>query len=355
MRTVLIFLLFFLLVSVGIRQGLEMVGFQPYIGLISEKLDHLERNHDQVDIVFLGASDYGAAIDPVELDAAMAASGCQERSFNFGIDGLNAVEFRWLMEQLQAKFANKLPRLIIGIPSHNYQLSEGRSTRTQFFLNFSNLYYYLYDIWNLPRQKMARARMLMDLALKYGREAGQGGELYEWLFDGQRGSSDNSARIARIDARRGYLADATVNTPQELQQLAERVGQIVQEVDTQYRSDYYDRLYGEGTQRRMTPLIDTARRLGFDVGVLFGPSLSHYLASATVQRHLRGAYPEIPVWHYNDPKQWPELFDAANLANATHLNASGAKAFSQRLAPDLCAWVRGRRVPVTSGVELSSS
>ncbi|MBF0163535.1 MAG: hypothetical protein HQM01_03335 [Magnetococcales bacterium] len=346
MRNTLFFLVAFLLVSMGIRQGLERVGFQPFLGLMSEKLDHLARNHEQVDIVFLGASDYGAAIDPVALDDAMAASGCHERSFNFGIDGLNAVEFQWLMAQLRARFPKQLPRLVIGIPSHNYDFNADRSSRTHFFMSLSNLYGYVYDIWNLPRGKMARLELLWHLFVKFGREAGQVGVLHQWLSERMGGTPGS---VDRVTAGRGFLPMTGPEGDDAEMRLKEQTRQIIHDVDTQYRTDYYARLYGEANLMRMRPLIDKARRFGFEVAVLFGPSLSHYLTSTPLQRHMREAYPDLSVWQYNDPVRWPSLFDASNLVNVTHVNQKGAHAFARVLAPDLCAWIQGQRISRTFG------
>ncbi|MBF0439444.1 MAG: hypothetical protein HQL93_10020, partial [Magnetococcales bacterium] len=147
-----LFIFTFLLFSFLIQLYVNKNNNFPYIGAISDKLLYLDRYGKDIDIIFLGSSDYAASIDPMTLDQEMKQYGCNLRTFNFGVDGLNVVEFMGIMDQLRKQFSNRRPRLVIGVPAHNYG-QEQFSTRSHYFMTWFNLHYYISDIWNLPRFK----------------------------------------------------------------------------------------------------------------------------------------------------------------------------------------------------------
>jgi hypothetical protein len=76
--------------------------------------------------------------------------------------------------------------------------------------------------------------------------------------------------------------------------------------------------------------------IGLEFAVVLAPGFPHYAYSEPLREIFSEKAPDIPLWHYNFPNRWPELFNGENLSTISHMNPKGAKIFSALLAKDLC-------------------
>jgi hypothetical protein len=266
----------------------------------------------------------------------MGGLGCQVRSFNFGPDGLNSIEYMFILEQIKKSHPKKLSTIILDLSAVRYGFKQNDSDRTRFFNSWSNVPAFLYEIWNLPRFRKARALMF----LKY---------FASFLYEHSAVGSLHSVLISPIELyptpevlirQRGYNPPEEsyiVSTKQD-EQLTKEVADLKHNIDGW--KGWYAEMNQTGHLARMRPVLEKAQGMGFRVGVVLAPAMTHYSYAGPLQEIFTQEMPDVPLWHYDDPDRWPEMFNGKYLSNKTHVNHQGATLFSGMLAKDLCPWFR---------------
>jgi hypothetical protein len=92
------------LAAAGIRRVLPA----PRDTVVAAKLEGLASRADEVDTLFVGSSLTYRHVDPALFDARTTAAGRPTRSYNLGAPAMGLLEMRWLLEQVAAL---DLPRL----------------------------------------------------------------------------------------------------------------------------------------------------------------------------------------------------------------------------------------------------
>ena len=123
---VLVFITCFALASFAIGIASRFMLPPKSAMALTGKLADLAARAADADTIAMGSSRVRHAFDPRAFDAAAAQAGCEMRSYNLSVGGLNLVEMRYLLRQLRLQNPGKLKRIILDPPN-------------QIFVQFDNL------------------------------------------------------------------------------------------------------------------------------------------------------------------------------------------------------------------------
>ncbi|MBF0358115.1 MAG: hypothetical protein HQL70_05860 [Magnetococcales bacterium] len=327
-----LFLLSYLVTATAITGFARWVVPIPHLGGISARLTAFLEEKDEFDILFLGSSYYKDAINSEHIDQEMNKLGCRVRSFKFGADGLNAIEYMFVLEQIKQSNPLKLSTIIIDLPSPHYRSHLYASTRTRFFNSWSNFFPFVYEIWSLPRFRKTRSILLYDFFLAFIYERTGINSLSRLLApllpppNQQKNHLQQTKKVSSLEKASTEL--------KKKQLLIKQAENLV--VETDVWKDGYAKRNQKGHFARLQPILKKLQGIGLKFAVVLAPGFPHYAYSEPLREIFSEKVPETPLWHYNFPNRWPELFNGENLSTISHMNSKGAKIFSTLLAKDLC-------------------
>ena len=110
----------FLAVTVATYFAIAASGVgSPYVEVLSDKVEHLQTNHDDYDVMFLGTSSVYRNVNPRDIDRRLAELGVPVRSLNLAVPGMNVVEADNLFAQIERLRPERL-RMIVLEPVFDY-------------------------------------------------------------------------------------------------------------------------------------------------------------------------------------------------------------------------------------------
>jgi hypothetical protein len=302
---------------------------------LAARLEWFAEHRDEFDLVFVGSSNFRLGIDPHRVDETLARLGHPVRSFNFGVEGMNAFEGRQVLEQVLALEPRRLRWAVIELVhvratdllgrnrwtdrvvawhdvSRTSEVIEALRRATlgwpdrieQILLHLRHLAWRLSNIGQGPR--MATAFLGLD--------ADERNDAYEkisknlgfrplGIFQGDQGprarrelEQEWGRKMARFEKTRHVSTPTSTFDPGPIQdQIAELEARNIEPI-------YVIAPVGRGT-----PLAE--------------------------QLIAKGMIPEPLI--YNRPEEFPELYDVDHRYDVTHLNARGARIWSPMLAEDI--------------------
>ena len=323
--------LFFLLSFGGGCVFLRWVAPFPEIPQVREKLAQYAA--EPRDAVFLGSSKIFRGIVPEVFDQAMQRHGLPVRSFNFGVDGMGFPESAYLFEQI-ARSKMPVPRWVLVELAAVRVVQPAAERRTQ-----RQMYWHDWPrtatICRTIRLRDGRWTARPDLLLGHL-------ELFVWRFC-NRGDGASwllrrlgivkpaNPRDAFEPAARGYApmpAGAQLPIERYRKDLAELRAQPRKPLDA--ASEAALRKFAERITRvGATPI--------FVVPPNSTPIRSEFAATAS-------GTTAPALLAFDDPDEFPALYQIDRRADLIHLNDRGAREFSEILAEHLAArFLPGRR------------
>ena len=91
-----------------------LIPSDPYVADYTEKLSYYRENAEDVSVLFIGSSRVRRHVDPVIFDEIVARSGSQMRSYNLGVDAMNLIELKTLIEEVVSIGSPTLKYVFIG-------------------------------------------------------------------------------------------------------------------------------------------------------------------------------------------------------------------------------------------------
>jgi len=292
---------------------------------VTPKLSYLQSHLADFDTVFIGSSRIYHGFSPRLFDAATAAAGKPTRTFNLAVNGLMPPESLHIARTLLSMHPPRLRRIFLEIASSR-GLPDAASPTVR------DVY------WQDPHALIyGWQRALRDYQTTHRKDPLS--HAWDDILRSARLFSRNQLNIGRLiptpafaslppekpaDAilgpdRDGYVPEDHPLTDPERRKLLVAIDAILTGAA---KPDPHDPLNQQGYTR----LRDLAARQGVDLILVMAPVTTRdYHAS-------QDAPPGAKLLAFDDPARYPALYDPAHRFDFDHLNAAGARIFSQALA-----------------------
>lgn len=307
--------------------------------LFDAKLSWLDEHRDEVTGLYIGSSNIYRSIEPVVVDRILTREGVPSTSFNLGLPGMQEYEAdRWLRDFL-AKRPARLEWVVIEARTWSGSLdAEDFTERLVDWHDWVATTTAVRASLAAPEPWSWRVGTAWEHVFLFACRATGAG-----LGPSAANRAENLAREivvteARLDAERGFfpLDEETRATcldrredllewPERYERRRDDLPTFIAELRGGERpgSDYHPFALEAQIARLEARGIEPVYVLG---SVLYSAASLH---RAVAER----THP--PILAYNDPSEYPGLYVIENRYDASHLNAEGARRFSQIFGNDL--------------------
>ncbi len=297
---------------------------------VEQKLGRVIQASEPFDVLFLGSSHINSGFDPAAFDAEMAAAGFPTHSYNFGVAAMTPPMIGQILERILESDA-PLPRTLFLEFHWNLGSAEDASQvpATEYFISWHDATATLAALaaqlltFDQPWYRMQRAGVHLSAFAAQLTAFHQGRKW--WRHRGPAPLRPNevvSEKIAMADGyfkRNSFLRDREKYSSLLSAFEAERA-----QPQPWNAGDYARALCHEAVVRE-------ARAHGIEVVTVIFPILEP-LGPAVLDTLSE------PVFRFDDPQQYPNLYGADYRWNTGHFNVTGAAHFSRLLARQLLEW-----------------
>lgn len=293
----------------------------PDVPGIGQKYRYFAQHKDRYDILFVGSSRFYHQIIPKQFDAEVEELAQQRlHSFNFGYDGMWPPESYFVVRQLLALRPQRLRWVVVDLMDVNANLDE-RNNSTQRMAYWHDPRHTLLAWRHLWHESMHRREERVRLILAHGRHlasqlanVGSGARaLQVWLLPKKAWKEPKEWA-----GTEGF--DPGPDTPMVG---AELTG--YQETVARLRRSLPPKPMGPVLKHAVAELVQEIRKAGAEPIFVIAPTLNS-------RENFTDLPPGVPLFAFNDPNQFPELFDPAVHYDGWHLNERGARKFTTLLA-----------------------
>lgn len=309
----------------------------PDVPQVKEKLEWLRAHRGDYDVLFLGTSRVRRHVIPSLFDRLAEERGIAVRSFNLGVDSLASPEDGYVLDEA-LKLAPRLRYVFIELSYFraNFAGQGAETIRAAYWHDWERTA----AVWHTlisddlaqikPLKKRKRARWSEWLAevgewaglmARHGRlflqrasSLGRGSAALQITF-GVRAANDPLAPLG--PAKDGFIpSDSTL--------AGSALAGYQQQLDALLDGPRRQIPLTRGPQSFLEGMIAKVRARGAKPILFIAPNTARPIF---VPRRDAGS-----LFDFSDPHQWPELFDPRHRADPTHLNSTGAEAFTRALA-----------------------
>jgi hypothetical protein len=306
----------------------------PEVAQVSAKRHHYAAHQDEYDLLFIGSSRVNQHFIPRQFGDRLAGlSGKTIRSFNFGVNGMWPPESFWMLRHLLSLKPGKLRWVFIEGMSINVSWSDRNndSERMTYWHDWQHTCMAWESVLELPFKTRAKRRMLSNHAMHLVRgwtNQGRGADLItRTLKAGQKRKSAGKRLSAWIETD-GYHADADSLLAGEARLNFERE---VFALKANFESVPTPPAYFQAL-RNIVAELRTADIEPILVVTPGGDNRENY-------EHVPDG---LPIFRFDDPRQYPALFEAENRRDRSHLNHAGAQIFTDLLAERFARHLEGK-------------
>ncbi len=325
----------------------------PYVEVFSDKMEHLQTNGDDYDVMFLGTSSVYRNVNPREIDRNLAERGVHVRSVNLAIPGMNVVEADNLFAEIERLRPKRL-RMIVLEPVLRPLDPENAITERAIMLH------------DWPRTKLALEYVLAPNAedldstvdtinqarahlMSYAGRLASLGRIATLIFpntkeirkmgfsppDFERGGffpldeepgDGFRKRYAYFQRRRAAL-QAAMATPKIQSARADTLSE---------RRALY-----------MQDLVERVRALEAEPVFLIGPTFLYDKEMAAFLARCDELFADVPLLNYVKGYGYRDIYDLDCWFDEMHLNSRGVARLAERIAADLAPLLQ---TPETAGV-----
>jgi hypothetical protein len=323
-------------------------------GRLHAKLEYFAEHKDEFDAVYLGASRVFRGLDPVLVDEELARGGLDVRSFNFGASAMWTFEQDYLLHHVLAMRPRRLRWIFYGgrpvglsVPGH-HALQED-----------PNLFGARGVQWHTPgetlavlesircaplslRRKLELALTHLELLARNLTNLGRGGAVLARLLERPPERAARARLLELVHARQGYFGlEEASGRPH-----AEAMGELLRD-PTPYlaaveRIDRQNALPVELDEINLGVYRRQFRKAGeHGIELIHFTTPGYEGSPERIRLHELGIVPTL--FHFNDPRRWPELFRIEERYDLGHLNDAGARRFSRLFAAAILEHVQAAR------------
>jgi len=308
----------------------------PKVPGIYEKFLHFSRTRADCDVLFTGSSRVYRAIIPQQFDARVAeATGESVRSFNLAYDAVRPPESYFLLRKILALKPPKLRWVFIeGMPIQT-GIMEGIPTRRLA---------YWHDVSHTRLVLEAIADEPLPLPEKWRRWSEHGAHAFTGFTNGDVGAQwlrprlgvEKPEKKSRWDppkewaGRSGY---APLLGERQAGLKGKALARYLRKVAEQTPGP--ERAIPRVWRRELDRLIAEIRSVGAQPILILTPSVQGL-------ENFMGYPADVPLFRFQDPAQFPELFDPANHYDQAHLNDAGARVLTELVSARFVELLRSR-------------
>jgi len=289
-------------------------------------------HRDEFDLVFIGSSNFRPGIAPRRVDESLARLGHPIRSFNFGVQGMNAFEGRQLLERVLALHPERLRWVVIEFLHIRASEVIGRNPWTDRVVGWHDLRRTAEVIESLRRARLDASERFQQILLHLRHLAwnlsniGQGPRTARALLglDGD----ERAEAYQRISENLGFRPLGIYRSAQgpEARRTLERDwARKMARFERTRHSNTPTSIFDPAPMRRQIAQLEAR---GIEPIYVISPvGRGTPLADRLI---AQGIVPKPLI--YNRPERYPALYDVENRFDVTHLNAQGARIWSPILA-----------------------
>jgi hypothetical protein len=290
----------------------------PEVPGVYPKWRHFREHAAEYDTIFVGSSRFFHQIIPHQFDAEVAKAGIEVNSFNFAYDGMWPPETFYLLRQVLSLQPPRLKWVVFDLMDINSRLDERTegTMRMAYWHDWRHTRMALRDVEETGWRGQQRRELLLGhamLGLRQMLNLGRGGDALrshlmppskprKISWDGHEGWEVGPDEVLSGEALKRFTA--TVAT------LPDRLRPIP------VRPVFRDAL---------ADLIAAVRAAGAEPIFVIAPTINP-------AENFTGVPGNASVWAFNNPAEYPALFDPDSHYDDWHLNEKGAIAFTGLLA-----------------------
>jgi hypothetical protein len=300
----------------------EVVGIYP-------KWLYFAKNKDRYDVLFIGSSRFYHQIIPLQFDERVAAAKgpeMQMRSFNFGYDAMWPPESFFMLRRILELKPARLKWVFIDTLGMVANLeAENRDTqRTAYWHDWQHTRIAWEGVMDMPIPPLRKWRLLIGHGSLLTRQITNQGAGAEWLnyemgVEKRKKSSRWAPPKAWADTE-GYAPEPNMAfSGAAIERYADKVEQMRAGIPEVPARPSFRRALGD--------IVNEVKAAGLQPILILPPSVDF-------RENFVGLPESVPVWRYNDPNRFPQLYETANRFDDAHLNHRGAMIFTDLLADD---------------------
>ena len=294
----------------------------PEVLGIYQKYLHFSRHRADYDVLFIGSSRIYHAFIPQQFDLEVAAgSGLKVRSFNFGYDGMSPPETFFVLRKLLAFRPPRLRWVLLdGAPPVSRLEEKGRSTRrTAYWHDVRHTWLVLRLIAAEPLPWLEKWRRSYGHLMHFCHNWTNTGMAAEQLAFAL--GTEKRKKPARWLPPRAWAGNEGYEPGRETRLTGAALGWY-RGLVAELAEDRTERPISRALHDGFADAVREIRRAGAEAIIVLTPMVK--------DRENFVGYPAgVPVWRFQDPTQYPALFDAANHYDHAHLNHPGAQVFTE--------------------------
>lgn len=305
----------------------------PKVLGVYQKWLYFQKHKDEIDAVFVGSSRMYHAVIPPQFDAQVeAATGRQVRTFNAAYDAMWPPESLFMVRQLLAMKSKKLRWVFLECLDIYPDLHpETRDTRrTAYWHDWRHTTM----AWAAIRDRAFKPLEKWDLATSHGaillRNWTSQGRGAEWL--GYEFGIDRRKKDSRWDPPDEWKNDEGYQPEPDEPLAGAELKQFTEAVEAR-KTPRPPRQMPPSLRKAFADIIAEIRATGVEPIIIVTPTIR-------AEENFAGFPPDVAVWSYHDPNEYPAMYDPANRHDPTHLNHAGAKLFTDLLAARFAATLK---------------
>ncbi|MFZ1415185.1 MAG: hypothetical protein WAS73_11505 [Defluviicoccus sp.] len=317
----------------------------PRVEVLWDKLQDYAADRDRYSVLFLGTSRIYRTIVPDAVDAAMRENGCNETSYNFGVEGMFSVERDYVLDKILSERPRSLKVIVTEdvLPSIDKNDNASYlSDRVRYFYDLENLPTFLNSLLSYPESAFGTFRRLAYLGVGYLREYSGVSQLAGLLPN--TGSDRASTYEKAFLNNRGYLAledETDAWFERRRRAFVENERWIVrdrQERDLKGEFAAHSRAEKRGAHlaARLAQIAESGVKPALLVLPHERPETTLQAINAVIPERVETAL----ILDYNKITQYPELFNRDLWFDAYHFTDAGARLASTMIGRDLCRAIK---------------
>jgi hypothetical protein len=298
--------------------------FPEVIGVYQKWL-YFNKHKDSFDVLFLGSSRFYHQVIPKQFDGRVEElCGHKLRTFNFGYDAMWPPESFWMLRKLLASKPAKLRWVFIDCMDIQSKLDERNFgvRRLAYWHDWHHTVMAWKSVIDSPgssRNKWSYLTGHGTLLMQQWTNQGWGAEWVSYELGVQR-----RKKASRWEPPEGWRDTEGYEVEKDVRFTGPEREKFVRNVE---------KLRENFPPRRAKPsFVEAVREIAADVRAAGAQPI--FVITPTVDRreNFSGLPADVPVWRYHDVAAYPELYDPENHYDASHLNGSGARIFTELLA-----------------------
>ncbi len=301
--------------------------FPPVPGIFP-KWQWFSRNRDQFEVLFVGSSRFFHQVIPQQFDQEVAdAGGAKVQSFNFSYDGMWPPESLYLLRQILTLRPARLKWVFIELQDIDVTLDPNNraSLRTAYWHDARHTRIVCDDILASRLPESEKRELLLghlQLFVRHATNMGRGADLL-------------AKRLAPpLPRKKPYAWEPQAGYDAGLQQT------LPDDMLPRFTTDT-ERMKILGPPVPVRPVFREALR-GIIAAVRRAGAEPIFVITPTINpvENYGGIPDGAPIWAYNNPTEFPALYDPAHHYDLWHLNHQGAIRFTEILAARFAALTR---------------